>query len=156
MMNIKSLSLIVVIAGLLVAMTACAGYTLGDYIGVKTTPNVQVSTGVGETVKLSEAPYVRQRYVDDVLVELAQFDENIRDAQLFADFAGSLLNTGLALTEGPLQGVPAGGAIFAALGGLAGLFIRKPGTQKEIDAAWDEASAKAREAVLEGIKAKDA
>lgn len=149
-MNWKSIGMIVVIAGLVAAVTACNGFTYADYAKVDVPVGIQEETGEQPRVPLSKAPFVRQRYVDNVKTNLAEFDQEIKDAQLFADFVGSLLNTGLTLAEGPLQGIPMGGVIFAALGGLAGLFVRKPGTQKEIDKAWDEAAEVTRKALLEG------
>lgn len=154
-MNWKSIGMIVVTAGLLVAVTACNGVTLSDLVEVEVPQGVQEETGEPAKVSLSKAPFVRQRYVDNVKNNLAEFDQDISDAQLFADFAGGLLNTGLTLAEGPLQGVPMGGVLFAALGGLSGLFVRAPGTQKKIDEAWDEASAKTREAMQQGKELAD-
>lgn len=153
-MNWKALTGIAVIIVSLAAIAACNGFTMSDHIDVKVPPQVRDSTQTPTpTVPLSQAPFVRERYLNEVKVNLAQFDQSIADARVFADFVGSLLNTGLTLAEGPLQGVPLGGAIFAGLGGLVGLFVRKPGTQKEIDKAWDEASEKARQAMLEALKA---
>jgi len=151
-MNWKSISLMAAIVGLVVLMTACSGVTLADLVQVDVNQDVQEATQSPAKVPLSEAPFVREKYVNDFKTNLAHLDKEISDAQLFTDFIGSLINTGLQLSEGPLQGVPMGGVIFAALGGLAGLFVRKPGTQKEIDAAWDEAAAKTREALLDGAK----
>lgn len=153
-MNWKSITGIAAIISLIVVFTACGGVTLADFVDVDVNEDVQAATGAKPKVSLSDAPFVREKYVNDFKTNLSQLDKEISDAQLFSDFVGSVLNTGLTLAEGPLQGVPMGGAIFAALGGLTGLFIRKPGTQKQIDAAWDEASATARDAVLEGLKAK--
>lgn len=152
-MNWKSISLVAVIVGLLVAVTACAGYTLDDYIQTKTTPDIQDTVGVGPTVPLSEAPFVREQYVSNFVNNLEQYDKNVSDARFFGDLLGTVVNTGYDASEGFVKSLPMGEAAFALLGGLAGLFLRKPGTQKEIDAAWDEASAKAREAVLEGVAA---
>lgn len=153
-MNWKSITFIAVIVGLLAAVTACAGYTLDDYIQTKTPADVQKSTGASPTVPLSEAPFVREKYVNNFVTNLKQFDKNVADAQLFSDLVGTVVDTGYDESEGFIKSLPLGKAAFALLGGLAGLFIVKPGTQKKLDATWDEASAKAREAVLEGIKAK--
>jgi len=155
-MNWKSISLMAAIVGLVVLMTACSGVTLADLVQADVNQDVQEATQSPAKVSLSDAPFVREKYVNDFKTNLAHLDSEIADAQLFADFIGSLVNTGLQLSEGPLQGVPMGGVIFATLGGLAGLFIRKPGTQKEIDDAWDEAAAKTREALLDGAKSAKA
>jgi len=155
-MNWKSVSLIATIVGLIAAMTACSGVSLADLIEIDVNRDVQESTQSPPQVPLSEAPFVREKFVNNFNTNLAEFDKEVADKQFFYDVVGSLINTGVELSEGPLQGVPLGGAIFAALGGLAGLFVRKPGTQKEIDAAWDEASAKTREALLDGVKSAKA
>ena len=151
-MNWKSIALIAVIVGLLVAVTACAGYTLDDYIQAKVPDGVQESTGTGPTVPLSEAPFVREKFVNEFVTDLEHFDKNVSDAQFFSDLFGTVVDTGYEASEGFVKSLPMGEAAFALLGGLAGLFLRKPGTQKEIDAAWDEAAAKTREAILDGVK----
>lgn len=153
MKNWKTLSGIAAIVALLVAITACNGYTLADFLKVEVAPDIQEATGSNPTVPLSRAPFVRQRYVDGVTTNLAEYDQNVADAQLFADFAGSLLNTGLSLAEGPLQGIPLGGAIFAALGGAVGLFVKKPGTTKEKEKAFNKGSELAAKRAMENFVA---
>lgn len=147
-MNWKTIAGIVGILALLAGVTACAGYTISDYIKVPVPPQVQDATGSKPTEPLSRAPFVRERYVAEVSTNLAELDANIEDAQLFADFAGSLLNTGLEVGAGPIQSLPAGGLIFAALGGLVGLFTRKPGTAKEIEQAKREEHEKTWDAAV--------
>lgn len=142
-MNWKTIAGLALIAALIAGVTACNGYALADFVKVQTPEGVQEVTGAPAKVRLSQAPFVRQRYVDSVKSNLAEFDKNTADAQLFADFVGGLLNTGLELAEGPLSGVPLGGVIFAGLGGLIGLYTNKPGTAKRekeiVNQTWDEA-----------------
>lgn len=149
--NWKAVAGFAAIGVLVVTFTACSGVTLADLIEVDVPRPVQESTGEPAKVSLNEAPYVRERYVNDFTTTLRQFDQEIADAQLFADFVGGLLNTGLELAEGPLQGVPLGGVIFAALGGLTGLFLPKPGTSKEKEKSYNKGHEIGRRTALEGL-----
>ena len=69
----------------------------------------------------------------------------VQHAGEVAGFLESLVNTGLGAAQASgLGALPGGGIALAALTGLGGLLIRKPGTQKEIDAAYEEGRAAAK------------
>lgn len=67
------------------------------------------------------------------------FASRIDRARQTADLIGAAVNDGLtqAAQSGVLASVPGGAIATGLLGALAGLFLKKPGTQKEIDAAYD-------------------
>lgn len=154
MINWKTVIALVVAVGVMATVVACQGYTFEDYIQVPVPEDIQESTGSQDTVPLSKAPFVREKYVNNVTTNVEEFDLSIEDAQFFTDSFRALLNMGwVQLQEsGPLASIPAGGITFGILTYLAGLFQRKPGTQKEIDAAWDESARVTRESILEGAK----
>ena len=73
----------------------------------------------------------------------------VEHANEVAGFLGSLVNAGIGAAQSSgLAALPGGGILLAGLTGVAGLLIRKPGTQNEIDAAYDEG----RKAALEDAK----
>ena len=67
------------------------------------------------------------------------FASRIDRARQTADMIGAAINDGLtaANPSGVLSAVPGGAILTGLLGGLAGLFIKSPGTQKKIDESYD-------------------
>jgi len=115
-------------------LALAAGCSLSDIVKVNVPPTVQEVTNTKSQVTLTQAPYVRERYINNVTTAIAEFDANIEQASAFRDFAASLLNTGFSAGEGALAGVPGGALLVGALGALGGLFLKKPGTDAAIQA----------------------
>lgn len=79
----------------------------------------------------------------------ASLAARVDHANEVAGFVGSLVNMGVGAAQASgLGALPGGGILLAGLTGLAGLMIRKPGTQREVDAAYEEG----RRAALEAVK----
>lgn len=127
--NTTGVSILGFAAVAIIGITLLAGCTLSDLVKVNVPTAVrEVTNTKTNQVSLSQAPYIRTRYVNEITANLVEFDDNIEQASAFRDFAASLLNTGLSTGEGALAGVPGGAFLFTILGGLGGLFLKKPGT----------------------------
>lgn len=82
---------------------------------------------------------------------------SVESAAAVRDFLGGLLNTGLgaATTAAQNAGVgvmPGGSFLLAGLAGLGGLLIRRPGTQREVDQAYDQGREEALKTLREAPK----
>ena len=115
-------------------LSLASGCTLSDLVKVNVPTSVREVTNAQKKVTLTEAPYVRQRYIAEITTSLDQFDRSIEQASAFRDLTASLLNTGIGAAEGALAGVPGGAFLIGALGGLGGLFLKKPGTDALVNA----------------------
>lgn len=148
--NATGVLILAVMVAAALGLTLASGCTLSDVVKVNVPPAVrEVTNTKTKQVSLSRAPRVRERYINEVTANLDEFDTSIEQASAFRDLAASLLNTGLSAGQGALAGVPGGAFLLAALGGLGGLFLKKPGTDalvnKEKQASYNAGIKNARE-----------
>jgi hypothetical protein len=130
--------LAVVIACILGLAFASGCGSLDDMVKVNVPEQVQQATHSKGTIPLSNAIHVRRQYVTEVKFALDKFDENIEGATAFRDLALSLLNTGMVAGQGALAGFPGGAVLMSLLAGVGGLYLKKPGTDAEINAAKED------------------
>jgi len=123
-------------AGLL-GLALLQGCSLGDAIKVAVPEQIQKTTGVGPKVSLNKAPFAREEFVQDASRALAEFDDSIERADALRNIFADFLNSGLTIGQDALagSGFPLGGALALALGGVGGLFIQKPGSQRKTNVA---------------------
>lgn len=126
------LSLAALYVGISLTAMSCT-MTLRKLIPVQVPPHISEALPDKPTqVTLADAERAREQYLLTVKQSLEKFDENIYDAAWLVDVMGALGNWGLEAAEGPLSALPGGAAGFALLTGLGGLFLRKPGTDKQV------------------------
>jgi hypothetical protein len=111
---------------------ACQGVSLDKFIKVDVPREVQQATETPPTTTLRQAPYVFDEWRDYVERGTEQFTENIEDAWALYDVVATTVNTGLLSLEAWGQTIPGGTILIAAGTLLAGLFIKKPGTDRQI------------------------
>ena len=125
-----------ILLGIAILIILCSlllmGCHLNDVVKVQVPPAIQKLTNIPETsVSLSQAPYIRRRYITEVSIVVDQFDQDIEEARAFRDLLASLLNTGLSFGNHAAASTPLGAIAFTILGGLGGLFLDKPGSKKK-------------------------
>lgn len=135
----------------LVIILLASGCTPETSVKVDVPVRIAESVGAPPVVTLAEAPYIFEEWAGQVKLDGRQFSENIEQGKRVASFIRSLVTLGFEAAQAPLAGIPGGGIALSVLTALGGLFIRKPGTQGEIDNAYDlgrnEALATLRDAV---------
>lgn len=141
------------VAVLLMALASqMSGCNLADAIPVAVPEGVQAVTGAPESVSLSETDFVREDYVTKTVRDLQRFDENVADARFWEDLGLMLLNTGYDAAVPYLGTIPAGGVLLTLLGAIGGRYLKRPGEDARVDAAWDEASEVTRKTIMEAMR----
>jgi hypothetical protein len=136
-MNWKAIGIWAVAIGAVVGLCFAGGCRLDEIITVDVPPEVQESTGVGPKVTLRDAPQVREKHIFNFTQGLDRFDENYADSSLLYEIASSALNSGAQIAVPALGEVPGGAILVGLLGGLGGLFLKRPGEGKAIKSAED-------------------
>lgn len=121
--------------------TVVAGCNLGDMVTSKI-PSGARSYLPGESVPANpshnQSLELFEQFRTNVLLILDQWEGNLADSEarigLVTAFGNNVVSE---LTGSPLAATPIGGLAIGGLGFLWGLFTRKPGTQKELDATYD-------------------
>ena len=123
-----------VAAGLLVSVLQ--GCSLDEWVKVDVPEPVRVALNVpeGEAVSVGSAQVVRMRWAEFVERQTEELDQEIGDSVERYEFLASLADTGLGVLGQEASHIPGGGLLVAALGGLGGLFLRKPGDGKKLRA----------------------
>ena len=123
-----------VAAGLLVSVLQ--GCSLDEWVKVDVPEPVRVALNVpeGEAVSVGSAQVVRMRWAEFVERQTDELDREIGDSVERYEFLASLADTGLGVLGQEASHIPGGGLLVAALGGLGGLFLRKPGDGKKLRA----------------------
>jgi len=123
-----------VAAGLLVSVLQ--GCSLDEWVKVDVPEPVRVALNVpeGEAVSVGSSQVVRMRWAEFVERQTEELDQEIGDSVERYDFLASLADTGLGVLGQEASHIPGGGLLVAALGGLGGLFLRKPGDGKKLRA----------------------
>ena len=123
-----------VAVGLLVSVLQ--GCSLDEWVKVDVPEPVRVALNVpeGEAVSVGSAQVVRMRWAEFVERQTEELDQEIGDSVERYEFLASLADTGLGVLGQEASHIPGGGLLVAALGGLGGLFLRKPGDGKKLRA----------------------
>ena len=150
-MNWKAIGVWSIALVAIVAASQMSGCTLGDIIPVDVPEGVQAVTGAPESVSLSETDFVREDFVTKTVRDLERFDANVADARFWEDIGLMLLNTGYEAAVPYLGTIPAGGVLLTLLGAIGGRYLKRPGEDARVDAAWDEASEVTRKTILEAL-----
>lgn len=131
-MNSKAwffLGLAVVVAGVLAMLQGC---DLATLVRVKVPDPVQEAIGVPESVSYANAEAAWNEWKLYVQINSDRLAAEINAGRERFELLQAVANTGLeALTENAAL-VPGGGVLVGVLGGLGGLFIRRPGDKKKL------------------------
>lgn len=120
------------VVGLLVSVLQ--GCNLQDIVKVDVPDDVQVALGFDARVPLGQAPVVKLQWIEYVERNTKELDREIGEGEDRFQVLSSLADTGIGLASAEASNIPGGGILVAALAGLGGLFIRKPGDRKRIQA----------------------
>jgi len=117
-------------------LMAClvSGCQLQDIIKFNPPVAVQEAIGAADSVPLSEANYTWDEWERYVSVNSQRLSEEIGDAHLTFELVSSISNTGLELLGESAGAFPGGALLFGGLSLLAGLYTKKPGTDKHVSA----------------------
>jgi hypothetical protein len=125
--NPKAATMIAASVGVLLLATALQGCQLEDLVKVDVPKDVAAAIESDERISYSESSAAWddwQAYVDR---ESSKFAKNIDKGAEVAGFLRSLSETGLKISQDAASTLPGGAVISAALAGLGGLFLRRPG-----------------------------
>ena len=113
-------------ASIVAALQSC---NLEDFVQVDVPGGVRQSLDVPEDdrVSLAEAEYLWEDWSDYVERESIRFSREIKESRERYELLASLANMGIGALEQQVAGVPFGPFLLAGLGGLGGLFLKRPG-----------------------------
>lgn len=128
----KYLIIATIVAIFAVSLPQLTGCSLADVVKTDVPIGIQRSIGSENKVSLREANYTWAQWINHVEVNSEQFAENIdRSNQVFG-LLSAFTNTGLESLDGTIGQTPLGATLVALLAGAAGLFTKRPGTDKQI------------------------
>ena len=108
------------------------GCNLASLVAVDVPPGVREALAVpeGEAVTLADAGDVWALWNQWCERESIRLAREIGNAQERYDVLSGLTSMGLQALEGQAAGIPFGPFLLAGLGGLGGLFLKRPGDKK--------------------------
>ena len=114
------------------AVAALQSCDLADLVQVNVPPGVRQSLDIpaDERVSLGDAGYVWEDWSAYVERESIRFSRELVEARERFELVASITNMGLSALEGHIVGVPFGPFLLAGLGGLGGLFLKRPGDRR--------------------------
>jgi hypothetical protein len=125
--NRRASALLVAAIGVMLLATALQGCKLEDLVKVDVPKDVAAAIKSEDRISYSDSPAAWddwQAYVDR---ESAKFAKSIDKGAEVAGLLRSLSETGLQIGQDAASTLPGGALISAALAGLGGLFLRRPG-----------------------------
>ena len=125
--NRRASALLVAAIGVMLLATALQGCKLEDLVKVDVPKDVAAAIKSDDRISYSDSPAAWddwQAYVDR---ESAKFAKSIDKGAEVAGLLRSLSETGLQIGQDAASTLPGGALISAALAGLGGLFLRRPG-----------------------------
>jgi hypothetical protein len=129
--NKLPVTFLAVAAGAIITAMAVSGCYLADYIK-HPLPDSMVKFNDGEDkVSLSETQFVFDEYMLDVENTVEQYNASREQAEFLFDWLSAAINTGAdQFASNPT--IPGATIFGGVLLGLAGLFTKKPGTDREV------------------------
>ena len=110
-------------------LSACS---IEDMIEFDVPPKVAKAIDVDESEPVSRASLVWENWQVYVERESARLADSMDDAQRSVGLLRSLSDTGLALGQSAASTLPGGALISSGLALMGGLFLKRPGTDKEV------------------------
>lgn len=125
----------VLICGALLAMlvaSALSACSLEDMIDFDVPPKVAAAIDVSESEPVSMSAQVWEDWEAWVEKESRRLADSISESEKTLGVLRSLSETGLSLGQGAASTLPGGALISSALALAGGLFLKRPGTDKEV------------------------
>tara|TARA_B100000212_G_scaffold339245_1_gene317323 strand:- start:21577 stop:22089 length:513 start_codon:yes stop_codon:yes gene_type:complete len=129
---------IVIVLAVVMLLATLSGCKADDLIQIKTPPAVQKAIGVESQISLADAGYAWNEWSNHIKLNSERFAAEIEEGRSTLILINSLTDMGLSALSGPMQTVPGGAVIVGGVSMLAGIFVRKPGTKKQLEAAWEQ------------------
>lgn len=154
--NSAAIVLGAIAVSLIVAATAISGCSIGDVVKspipatVRNDPEVQ---GLPPVPSHNESIAAFALWSAARAAESDQWRRNLQASGEVIGAVQAFGNTAIESLSPALAGLPFGGLAIAGLSFASGLFLRKPGTQGVIDAAYEDGLKAGREAVAQGVRA---
>ncbi len=122
------------ISALLVAVVGvvAAGCQLSDIVSVDVPSDIRKSVGVEGRVSLSEAEDVWSDWQSFVKRNTEKFDRETQESYELLGFISTATDIAITSANSATPAFPGGAMLVGLLSGAAGLFLKKPGTDKVI------------------------
>ena len=137
-----------------------SGCQMSDLIKVDVPKDVQEAVDSEPKVTLTAAPDLWDDWQAYVKRNTEKLESRTERAYELLGFINSATDMALVAAEGAAPAFPGGAILVGLLGGTAGLFLKRPGTDKQIakekEASYNAGMEKARElAAAAGLEPKD-
>jgi len=125
--------MLVVVIGAIALIVAAQGCNLQTMIKVDVPNGPRKALGLGSKITLRDFDSTFEEWTTYCERETQRFADNGEDAIWLFNFLGSAINTGLSSVDAAAgTSLPLGLIGISSLTGLAGLFMKQPGTSREI------------------------
>lgn len=131
--------LIVVACCLFLFVAVISGCNLQKMVAVQVPAGVRKSLEIDAGTNLHNAEYVYASWQSFVEVNTQELLANIDSANKTYSTLASFVNLGFDVASNHAGAIPGGGLVLAALTGLGGLFVNRPGTRKLVKQAKADA-----------------
>jgi len=111
---------------------AAAGCQVSDLIKVDVPKDVRDGVGVEGDVTLTQVPDVWEDWNEYVEKNTKRLEAGTDRAYELLGFVNSATSIAIAAAEGAAPAFPGGAILFGLLSGAAGLYMKKPGTDRAI------------------------
>ena len=144
---------------------AASGCQVSDLITVDVPKDVKEAVDVEGDVTLTEIPDVWDDWQEYVRKNTERLESETERGYELLGFINSATDIAITAAEGAAPAFPGGAILIGLLGGAAGLFMKKPGTDREVakekEASYNAGMAKATEvaeiaAAVTGVELKQA
>ncbi len=118
-----------------IAMLCVQGCSLASFIQVDVPKDVKVAVDVDDLKKpitLAEVDEVWADWNNFVTLNTERFNASIEEANQRYEVLASIANLSIDAAVPVIGGFPGGAFILTALGGLTGLFMKRPGEDKRV------------------------
>jgi hypothetical protein len=146
--NRMAVSLFVASMTVLFISLAAAGCQVSDLITVDVPTDVKEAVGVDGRVSLTQIPDVWDDWQDYVEKNTKRLESSTERSYELLGFINSATDVAIGAAEGAASSFPGGALLVGLLSGAAGLYMKKPGTDraiaKEKEASYNAGMEKAR------------
>ena len=109
---------------------AASGCQVSDLIKVNVPSEVKEAVGVEGDVTLTDAPVVWEDWNQYVKKNTDRFESETKKSYELLGFINTATDIAISSAEAAAPAFPGGAIVFGLLAGTAGLFMKKPGTDK--------------------------
>lgn len=146
--NRITVSFAVAAVAVLLVSVAAAGCQVSDLITVDVPTDVKDAVGVDGRVSLTQVPDIWDDWQDYVKRNTERLERSTERSYELLGFINSATDIAIGAAEGAASSFPGGALLVGLLGGAAGLYMKKPGTDrviaKEKEASYNAGMEKAK------------